>query len=210
MMGQRPSRATEFRMSIACPHCAAANPDNSAFCVSCGKALPSITQAGPRVLGASDFAGSRAGQELQAQDLQKKMKTAFGILLTLGILQMVLGGLILAAGIVMSGSGNHSSASSSQSGLPMDPTALIGVGVVVGVLGLLFLGLAIWARFAPFPAAIVGLVLYCSIWALDIIMDPTMAFKGIIITILIIGALAKAVAAGAQYRALRKQMQAQA
>jgi hypothetical protein len=192
-------------MSIACPHCGVANPDNSGFCASCGKALPSPSAAGPRVLGASDFAGSRAGQELQAQDLQKKMKTAFSILLTLGILQLVLGGAALAIGIALRGS--NTQPATTPGGQTLDATALIGIGVVVGALGFLFLGLAIWARFAPFPAAIVGLVLYCSIWLLDIVMDPSMALRGIIIKILIIAALAKAVSAGAQYRALRRQMQ---
>ncbi len=79
--------------------------------------------------------------------------------------------------------------------------SLVGAAIVMGLLALIYLGLWLWAKRAPFAAALIALVLYVSFLAFDAIVDPRLLFQGIIIKILIIVALAQAVKSG---YALRK------
>src|SRR5687768_8999316 len=81
---------------MACPHCGAGNPVGSAFCQSCGKALPTGYSAGPRVVGAGEFAGTAAGQKLQSDELRKQSKKASGALLAVAIIQTVATAIIFA------------------------------------------------------------------------------------------------------------------
>lgn len=183
----------------ACPHCGAMNEVGTEFCAFCGKAMPQAAGAGPRVMKGGALASSRAGQELQSDDLMKKMKSARRILLTLGILQVVLGLIVLGIGL--------SGAANSATNNPNAGSGLTLVGGIVAGIGLVFLGLAAWATTAPFPAAVTGLVLYVTLTVVDAIADPTAIFRGIIIKVLIIAALAKAVQAGLEHRNLRRRMQ---
>lgn len=183
-------------MSVNCPHCQAANEDGSQFCVSCGKALP-IASGGPRVVSGKGFAASSTGQSLQLDELQKQARSAFRILLTIAILQLIVAALAIGAYFLIPPSSTPSTFS---------PAALMGIGIVVGIVGLLFLGLSLWARRSPLPAAITGLVVLISLWVLDILANPAAIAQGILIKILIIAALGKAVSAGMKHRALRRQL----
>jgi hypothetical protein len=177
---------------ITCPHCSAPNVDGSQFCESCGKALPAPGTGGPRVVSGKQFAGSEAGRALQLEQLDKQARSARNIMLGLGILQVLLGALIGALAFNST-----------------DPsiTSLKVVAAIVGMIGIIYIGLGIWARTSPFPASIVGLTLYVSFFIVDIIADPANAARDIIIKIIIIAALAKAVSAGAKHRQLKKHME---
>jgi hypothetical protein len=88
-------------------------------------------------------------------------------------------------------------------------------------IGAMFWGLWGWSRFNPLPAAIVGLVIYVTLWVLDLVMYFVTASKvragspnvgasplnGIILRIIVIAILAKAIGAGVKYRQLQRQQQ---
>jgi hypothetical protein len=58
------------------------------------------------------------------------------------------------------------------------------------------LGLYFWARKAPFPAAVVALVLFVTVHVANAILDPTTLAQGLIVKALFLGALIRAVSLG--------------
>jgi hypothetical protein len=179
--------------TMTCPHCGAANPAGASFCESCGKALPKATD-GPRIVDPkSGLASTEAGQSLQAQELQKKVKTAATALLVVAVLQTL--ATVIFAGIYAS-----QGDSGELAGITADPL-VIGV---LGAIAALFYGLYFWARKNPLPAAIVGLVVITTLYFLDFLADPASLVRGIIIKAIVIIMLVQAVTAGAQHRKLMR------
>jgi hypothetical protein len=189
--------------AIACPHCGAANAVGAQFCESCGKALPAATRSGPRVVGQNDLASTAAGVALQTDELHTQMKKASGALLAVAIIQTAFGALMY---FLMR--------DAIQRGRVNGPVLL---GTIFGIAAL-FWGLFIWARSNPFPAAIVGLVVYITLWVLDMVVAAVQAshsnapgaaaaspFNGIVMRLIIIAVLFNAVKAGAKYRQLMRQ-----
>jgi hypothetical protein len=136
---------------------------------------------------------------LQADELRKLVRRASGALLAVAIIETIFG--FLEDAIL------------SQN--PHTPVAQIHivVGVVFGI-AVIFWGLFIWSRKSPLPAAIVGLVLYVSLWMLDLIVYLKKAgpgqpaagpFNGIIVKIIIVAVLIRAVQAGVKYRQITRQ-----
>jgi hypothetical protein len=166
--------------------------------------MPAATQAGPRVVSASATPTTAAGLKLHVDELQKQAKSASGALLAVAIIQTIFGGIAVAA------------LSATNSGAPMNTTVLYAT--VFGI-AVMFWALYVWSRWAPLPAAIVGLVIYVSLWLLDIIAAifamqgqgagagaaAASPFSGIFIRIIIIAVLVKAVKAGTKHRQLMRQ-----
>ena len=187
-----------------CPHCGAANPFGSQFCQTCGKALPSVYQSGPRVVGSDEFAATAAGQKLQSDELLKQSKKATGALLTVAILQ-TLG----AAFLIYLLNDVH---------VPAFLENFVRIMAFASVaIAALFWGLWFWSRSNPFPAAIVGTVLYVTFSLVDYIgafmiieqnrpPGATGGTPGIPwLKILIIAVLVQACQAGAKHRKLMQQ-----
>jgi hypothetical protein len=77
--------------------------------------------------------------------------------------------------------------------------------IVAGIMAVLFLGLAVWARRNPAAASITTLVLLGSLWLFEAIGDPKAVFNGIIIKIILIVVLTRAIKAGIRYRELQRE-----
>jgi len=172
-------------MAQLCPHCSVENPDDAAFCGSCGKALPGFAPAGPRVVTGDENAATAAGQQLQAAELDRQRRKAFGVLLAVAIIQAA-GGLIMLA------------LASQQ--LEVKAVAYV---VVLGIAAI-FLALSVWARSSPLPAFIVGLVVFCTIHLYDALQDPSAIIRGILMKIVVIVLLIKAIQAGIRHRELMR------
>lgn len=181
-------------MTIACPHCSGANPDECRFCEACGLALPSRERLRPRVIERKGFAGSGIGRDLQLEQLDKQARSARNVMLAIGILQVLLAGILAA--VAAGGAGNT----------PAEQQTFVIMAISVGVVGVIFIGLGLWARRSPLAASVVGLVLYLSIIAADAVANPATLASGIVIKVIFILALAKAVSAGVKHRSLRLQM----
>jgi peptidoglycan/LPS O-acetylase OafA/YrhL len=179
-----------------CPHCGADNPIGSTFCARCGKALPAAAGSGPRVVTAGTAGASSAGRQLLSDELRKKLNKASGALLAVAIIQAVLGPVML----FMMKEQAQKQAGPGQV-IEIQPIAYV---MVFGIAGAFF-GLWAWSRVQPYVAAIVGLVLFVSIWLLDVIADPTQIARGIILKVIIIAVLVKAIQAGGEYRKLLDQ-----
>lgn len=174
-------------MTISCPHCGAANTAGSAFCAGCGKALPSAMPTSPRLIDGASVPTSAAGHALVSNELEKQSKKAFGALLAVGIMQLIFGLIVVGAMNARPG------------GVGGDNTL---VYVTVFGIGVVFLGLAFWARFNPLPAAIIGLALFVTVHLLDAVADPASLAKGFVLKIIIIVVLSKAISAGLKFRQL--------
>jgi hypothetical protein len=208
--------------TVICPHCSATNPSGSAFCESCGKALPPPVPSGPRVVGADDVAATSAGLTLQTGEAAKQAKKAANALLTVSILITFSAALILVLINVLK---------------PRDDMPLpIGmVDVVINLfIAALFWALWMWSRKNPLPPAIVGLVLYITITVVQLMVaamlikqareagafeadatanpgsssGPPPGFGGIFIRIFILLMLVQAVHAGVKHRRLLRQQRA--
>jgi hypothetical protein len=173
--------------AVTCPHCHGSSQPG-AFCEACGMALPKPVRTAPRVVESTkEFAATTAGRELQSDDLHKQAAKAATPLRWLGILLLIGGGLVFAGG-----------AGSPRQG--PEQAAMTVVGGAIALLGVIFIGLSIWARHQPLPAAIVGLLLYITLMALGAINDPASLASGWLIKILIISALIRSINAGLQHR----------
>lgn len=188
--------------TMMCPHCNAQNPAGGQFCESCGKALPTLNPTGPRIISKTEFATTSAGQKLQGDELQKTAKKASGALLTAGVIQFAVGAIVFF-------SARYTRPILAQGSLLFLFITFFGLGAI-------FIGLAVWARKQPLPAAIVGLALYGTLTVLGYILLFSAAAKmnttpriGIPwIEILIIGILVQAIQAGQKYRKLQQQQEA--
>lgn len=177
----------------ACPHCGASNPDGSAFCESCGKALPVRSAGGPAL--AKPGSATTAGRELLGDDYRKVMKRAFVALLVVAILQTLFGPVALFAQKAQMEKQNPGMVFEIR---PWSYAMIFGIAIVFWVL-------AFWARKSPLPAAITGLVVFITVHALDAIADPTTLARGFIVKIIVIVTLASAIKAGIEYRKLQAQ-----
>ena len=177
---------------VSCPHCAAPNSLGSAFCQACGKALPSPTPSGPRVVTKAEFATTTAGQTLQSDQLRQQVKKASCALLIVAIMQVLFGVLILTSGMIPGVSDDRI-----KPGLAVY-LAVFGVGTI-------FFILYLWARRSPLPAAIVGLVLFITLHLMEAIANPAALCQGVILKAIVILVLAKAIQVGLKHRQLLQQ-----
>ena len=175
---------------VSCPHCGEVNQDPGRFCEACGQALPGAAST-PQISDDDAIAQSSSGRAVQGDALQAKVRTARGGLLAVAILQLVGAGLMF---FVL-----RASPEVAQSQI----AAVVGV---MGVLSVLYFGLWIWAKRSPFPAALVGLIVFVTLWLGEAALDPTQLFSGILIKGIIVFVLARAVSAGVAYRRLQRSI----
>ncbi len=185
--------------TVICPHCSAGNVGDSQFCHSCGMALP-VANSGPRIISDGTFASTSVGQHLQSDQLHKSSQKASTALLWVAIIQTGVVGFIVWVAQM------HNRIS-----------FLIRSPVVLGIIAFagIFWGLYIWSRRQPLPAAIVGLVLYCTMLVLNIVnalsqignnTTPPGYHGGLAntgvgwIDIIIVAVLAQAISAGLKHR----------
>lgn len=180
---------------LTCPHCSAGNVDSSQFCESCGLALPTPGMNGARVVKGKEFAASDAGRDLQLVQLGKQARSAKNIMLTLGILQLAGAAALFALSAGMSS---------------QDAMLFRVLGAVLGAIGLLYLGLALWALRSPLAASIVGLVFYVTLNLVGAVVSPVSISRGVIVKIIVIGVMAKAISAGLKHRELKRHLQSHA
>lgn len=180
-------------MALACPHCGSENTEGASFCRACGKALPNIASAGPRFIEDGGAATTIAGTQAQNAELRAQIKKASGALLIVAILQVL--GTVLIYFLM----------SSTELGKRASDADRLTVTVVMSAIAVLFFGLYAWSRKNPFPAAVVGLVVFVTIHLADALVDPTTILQGIIVKIIVVAILIRAVKAGVRYRQLKRQ-----
>jgi hypothetical protein len=182
--------------SLQCPHCGATYQSGSAFCEACGKALPSAMRSSPRIVGGSDFAQTSAGMKLQADDLHRQAKRATSALRWVAIIQTIFAGIIFMA------------VQQSPAGAKLTPQIQYLL-IEMGIVAVVFWGLYIWSLWQILPAVIVGLVIYSTLVAINLVDwiqglvngKPQGGFGGIIIMIILV----RGVVAGVKHRKLMQQ-----
>ncbi len=149
---------TQPYATVICPHCLEA-VEPAAFCGRCGLALPGVPLA-PRLVTAKTVAVTAAGQKLQTDALLTTATQAARSLLTVGIVNVALAG-VIAYQIVPIW----------QQLQQRRPVYLhyemISTGTMAAT-GLVFIALYYWAKFAPLAAAVVALTVYLLRWAMDL------------------------------------------
>lgn len=85
-----------------------------------------------------------------------------------------------------------------------DPMVRLLWGTSLGLCAI-HLGLWVWAKTAPFPAAVVALVLFVTVQAINAVVEPSSMYKGLLIKVLFLVALIRAVKAGSEAQRLRAQ-----
>jgi hypothetical protein len=177
---------------ISCPHCGTANQSAASFCEACGKALPTLTAAAPRIVTEAALPSTAAGRQLLGAELQKHLKKAKGALLTVAVMQTIFGALIIGV---------------SKATLPAGETVPAVLVITLVGIAAIFYGLYAWARRSPLPAAIVGLILFVTLHLIDALADPRQITRGLIVKVIIVAMLAQAIQAGVKYKRLLPQLQ---
>ncbi len=179
---------------LTCPHCGLQTNAQGRFCEACGKAI-STSGAGPVICAPGATAGMGKLDRISAKaDYHIHAKKAFGTLIAVAVIQFI-------ATVILY--------NMAKSNGVLDHEGVIPALVVVAGLGVVFLGLAFWARRAPLPASIIALILYVTAHIIDAIADPATIVNGIIIKVIIIVALSKAIQAGITYRQIQAEDQQQ-
>jgi len=188
-------------MTVTCPHCRAANPAGSAFCESCGKALPTAAPTGPRVVSADQLPASAGATRMVSDELVKQQKSASTALIAVGIIAAL-------AGVVMFVLSNNVRGEAKST--------LQVVGAVQLGLAVIFVGLYIWSRKSPLPASIAGLCVYGTMVVINVAVRMTQISRGGdaaaggigvgILDIIIIAVLVRAILAGLKHRRLVSSM----
>lgn len=130
-----------------CPHCQTTNQDAGAFCVACGMAMPRPTDK-PRVVEAGELAAIAFGRELQLDMFRAQVRGGRLILIIFAVLPIALCFLTLLLSLAIDND--------------YAQKQTIASGGVFLIIGLLTLALWFWAGRRPFPATLVGLILYAS------------------------------------------------
>ena len=177
--------------TISCPHCGVENPDGSAFCQECGKAVPSSSPTGPRVVTDDSVPSTHVGRTVLAGQLRKQAGNAAGALFVVAALH-VAGGVLLYALV----RGNQA----------VEPGLARQVLILNIVLAAVYAGLGFWGRVSPLPAAIVGLVLFVSVMVVNAVLDPSSIVMGIIVKVIVIVVLVKAISSGVKHKRLKEEM----
>jgi hypothetical protein len=178
-----------FVTSFACPHCGSTdNHPGTLFCHACHKALP-IPGAQPRLVEGNVRPATATAYQVQAEALTAQSGKGSGALLTVAIIQSVVGAILYLAASKAPGA---------------NATEITAASVFVIGIGVVFFVLYAWSRHHPLPANIVGLVLYVLVHLGDAMADPTALSRGLIFKIIIISVLCRAIAAGMKQRDLRQ------
>lgn len=130
----------------------------------------------------ADLAVDAAVPGLTAAGVHKAGRDAAKALLAVAVLQVVFGAVMIYG----------------TNTLPPTPPVFF---TVFGI-GAAFFGLFLWARRNPFPAAVVGLVLFVSVHLFEAVMDPHSLYRGLIMKAIVIVVLARAVSQTGRYRQL--------
>lgn len=77
--------------------------------------------------------------------------------------------------------------------------------IVMVIIGVVFAGLGLWARKAPYVASIVGLVVFGGLHLAEMAVDPASIFRGIIMKIIVVTVLINAIRSGVRYRTFQRQ-----
>jgi hypothetical protein len=119
-------------------------------------------------------------------------------------LQKVIGALLIVAILhtIFAMSELLAARSAIAAGAAIDKGALTGTML----LPVMFVLLAVWARWAPAAASVVGLLAYLGILAFDTIVRRMPVGQGIVIKILIVIALVRAVQVGIEYNRVRRRI----
>jgi membrane-associated HD superfamily phosphohydrolase len=188
----------EYAMSnIICPHCTVENPPESQFCQSCGKAIATGAPVTPQIVDKQDWATTETGKTLQSEELRRISRKAVTALFAVSILQF-LGGILIY--FLFKGNRPYDMTQEEyERTLNLTLVVVLGLGVIFALLGF-------WARKAPLPSAIVGLVLFVSVHLLDALVDPTALVRGWLVKIIVIVVLIKAIQAGLKHRQIQDSM----
>ena len=180
--------------AATCPHCATPYEPGDQFCPHCGLALAASDDRGPRLIEGDVLAATSAGRALQSAELCKIAGRASKALLAVTILQLLFGTILILTLPIRTPTG--------------EPVDKLPVLVSVFGIGIGFALLSWWARSAPLPAAVVGLIAFITVHGLDAVVDPTAIVRGIVVKIIVIVVLAQAISAALKHQRLKKQMNA--
>ncbi len=75
-----------------------------------------------------------------------------------------------------------------------------------GALGVVFIVMGFFVTSFPVPITIAALVLYLAAFAITAVLDPTMIYRGIVIKIIIVGALVRSIKAALEYQRDQSQV----
>ncbi|ACY17916.1 zinc ribbon domain-containing protein [Haliangium ochraceum] len=176
--------------TLACPQCGAANPHDARFCESCGHALAGSEAAAIAPGAASE---DMPDAQMMLEKLHKAKQYASRPLLLVAALHTISTALILFRSRYLLES------------LGAEATSIyLTMGGVAAAFWILYL----WSRHSPFPAAIVGTVLYLAVHLPQLLADPSSVSKGILFKVLILFYLARAIVAALKYRDLRATLAA--
>lgn len=73
------------------------------------------------------------------------------------------------------------------------------------ILTVTYFGLWVWAKHKPLPAAMTALILFLTLQAINLAIEPTSIFQGIIVKVIILFVLIRAVTSAQKYQKLKMQ-----
>ena len=179
----------------ACAKCAAPLVAEARFCEKCGAAVPGIAPS-------ANAKGRAALGRLTANTHLSQIKSAR--------MAIALVALIVLAFTIF----QHAKFSSDLAGYRANPANVINEHLVTRgymlfyanyLIVAIYGGLIWWMKTNPFAACLTALIIYVSITLLNVAIDPSTIFQGVILRIVVILLLVKGVKSGLAWRRLREK-----
>ncbi len=167
--------------ALHCSKCQTALRENEIFCPQCG-----FPERGTEQEKSHFNLRIRRRKEL-LEEFQKKVNTGQVIL-------YIIASLFFLSGVVFSF---------------LQEEEAIAVFVTFVILSCIYVGLAIWSNYQPFPALLTGFLLYVSIILLDLALDPASVLQGIVIKVVFIVVFIKGISSAREAKELKEELKIQ-
>lgn len=174
-----------------CPRCSASNADSRHHCERCGISLESRRPPGNVEQLSEDLAPVNSETAAQYEKLNAMCRRARAIMLALGVLECAVGCIVTAVGFAAKFKG-------SADARVFGPL-LVSIGVV-------FLGLAFWARKSPLAASVVGLTIFLGIIITAAVVNPSSLSQVNPLKTVVLMVLGSAVYQGWQHHRLQREL----
>jgi len=199
-MTEMEETSTPVAETIVCPKCQSEEPEGQSFCSKCG--TPLTEEAASQKEKKTTTTVDGIMKEVDQEEHKKHVKQAGIAIIVVAVLTILYAGFLWFQ------------LSSEISKVEANPMMVVNqevvsqarfqIGLVFG-LGVVFIGLFFWSKVNPFAASLTALVIYITDIIVSIGIEPSAIYKGIIIKIIIILALANGVKAGLAYNQERKR-----
>jgi membrane protease YdiL (CAAX protease family) len=189
-MENKPEKQQPQGPTVTCRMCKSVESADQTYCSNCGEPLKGMMKSG----GTHSY--SRMPESMVDDKHRKRIKEARVAILVVAVIAILYS--IYSWGVLDGQIKSLKSAARSAAGRQIITLFHVEIAALF-IMGVIFIGLYIWAKNNPFGASLTALFIYISKNIMSVGLDPSSLAKGVLLKIVMIAALANGVRAGLVY-----------